>query len=294
MVLAPQSNATALQPQAKTEPGLGPAQQSLPLQAPGSHQANVSPPLTLFVEGHLLLLSGVLPLQQCPVALGRIRHTTADHPGRPGKPPAPRSSRRNPSPILHSLSSTSGAQTAGTSALPKSPGPPEGRPGPLTETARRRRPGPPGTPPPPPALRCATRAARAVVRSDRLGPCPPGRRDPPTNPPAPPLMSSRERRTTGRCNVRCACALSGQTTRPGPLPRSGKAISQPPKRTAAGANAAPGVSGACTPVRLRPHRPSEGINGETARGPAEPHTVTAILPTGQATPPAVKRFKCYK
>ncbi|KAJ1167095.1 hypothetical protein NDU88_007488 [Pleurodeles waltl] len=46
-------------------------------------------------------------------------------------------------------------------------------------------PRPPGATPSPPALTHATSAARAAVRSDRRGPCPPGEARPPANPPAP-------------------------------------------------------------------------------------------------------------
>ncbi|KAJ1190333.1 hypothetical protein NDU88_007071 [Pleurodeles waltl] len=82
-------------------------------------------------------------------------------------------------------SSTSGVPTAGTSAQPKSPDSPEGRPNPLTETARHRCP-----------------SHQAQCRHHQHSPAPPGprgpqsdptaegpvhqgRQDPPANPPAP-------------------------------------------------------------------------------------------------------------
>ncbi|KAJ1178840.1 hypothetical protein NDU88_004082 [Pleurodeles waltl] len=178
-------------------------------------------------------------------------------------------------------SSTSGAPTAGTSAQPKSPGSPEGRPGPLMETARHRRPGHQAqcrhhqySPAPP-----GPRGPRSDSTAE--GPVHQGRRDPLANPPTP-----GTNKQPGAQHVHGACILLGRTAWPGLFPRSGNTISQPPQRTAAEANAAPWVSWARTPVRLRPHRPSKEISGEMACGPAEPHTVMAILPDVQATPPS--------
>ncbi|KAJ1203331.1 hypothetical protein NDU88_007118 [Pleurodeles waltl] len=149
--------------------------QSLPLQAPGSRQANASPTSPPLWQA----TSSFSPVSRQSHSAGsatRQQVTPAVQANHQHLAPRGAVQRRS-----YTLLLPPGVRKR-QAPVPsqKTPGSPEGRPGPFRETARCGRPGPAGVTSPSPALKCL----RGPVRPDRRRPCPSGEVSPLASPPA--------------------------------------------------------------------------------------------------------------
>ncbi|KAJ1204761.1 hypothetical protein NDU88_000199 [Pleurodeles waltl] len=230
---------------------------------------------------HLLPQPGLSPLRS-----GLAPSVGPPHSGRSPQPSRPAAC----APLLEARTSTDHLLQLVTNAGPNTPGPPECGPSPPgrqlsvsmpTHGAQCRRYGRPGS------------DAGAAVRPDRRQPRCRKRESPQADPPCPQPQKAagsalqqgapvQETRTPSQALPRGrACPPDGKTLRPA----LGCGLSEDQY-------GADGPGGPRTNSAVAEGSPIRIINWRNGPGPAEPHTVSAILPTGQATPPLLSRRFC--